>query len=257
MGIYAKIAKEKDVVDTLTIDPALLLIIIGSLMLMITFFGCFGALRNGTWSLRMFIGILVAVLLLQIVAAVLGFLFSDVVWERTEKFMRKAITRYREDLDLENVIDFVQKKLQCCGVNSYKDWGHNVYFQCLENNPSLEACGVPFSCCVQRRNETVFNTMCGYKVQDMEETTAKETVYTAGCLDRIVWWGRQNLFLVGGLTGGLLLLEICMLSLAAIQVSLIKQVQRKKTQNGSLDPSLTRERHSNNWYPSYSDFNGE
>ena len=98
-----------------------------------------------------FLGILVAILLLQIVAAVLGFVFSDMVnddmveqlkcylsyisnnknfaeddgmfkvllvlpfifqvLERTEKLMRKAIIRYREDLDLENVIDFVQKKV--------------------------------------------------------------------------------------------------------------------------------------------------
>ncbi|XP_046905877.1 tetraspanin-33 isoform X2 [Hypomesus transpacificus] len=207
VGIYSKIAKEKDVVDTLTIDPALLLIIVGSLMLLITFFGCFGALRNGTWLLRMFLGILVAILLLQIVAAVLGFVFSDMVLERTEKLMRKAIIRYREDLDLENVIDFVQKKLQCCGVHSYKDWSYNIYFECLDGNPSQEACGVPFSCCLQLRNETIFNTMCGYKVQDLEETTAQGRVYTTGCLDRIVWWGKRNLFLVGGLTGGLLLLE--------------------------------------------------
>lgn len=33
------------------------------------------------------------------------------VLERTEKLMRKAIVSYREDLDLENVIDFVQKKV--------------------------------------------------------------------------------------------------------------------------------------------------
>ena len=56
--------------------------------------------------------------------------------------------------------------------------------------------------------QTIFNTMCGYKVQDLEETTAQGRVYTTGCLDRIVWWGKRNLFLVGGLTGGLLLLEV-------------------------------------------------
>lgn len=33
------------------------------------------------------------------------------VLERTEKLMRNAIVSYREDLDLENVIDFVQKKV--------------------------------------------------------------------------------------------------------------------------------------------------
>lgn len=41
-----------DVVDTLAVDPALLLIVVGSLMFLITFLGCFGALRNATCLLK-------------------------------------------------------------------------------------------------------------------------------------------------------------------------------------------------------------
>lgn len=33
------------------------------------------------------------------------------VMERTERLMMKAIFRYREDQDLENAIDFIQKKV--------------------------------------------------------------------------------------------------------------------------------------------------
>lgn len=32
--------------------------------------------------------------------------------ERTERLMMKAVVRYREDQDLENVIDFIQKKVK-------------------------------------------------------------------------------------------------------------------------------------------------
>lgn len=39
-------------VDTLALDPALLLIVVGSIMFLITFFGCFGALRNATCLLK-------------------------------------------------------------------------------------------------------------------------------------------------------------------------------------------------------------
>lgn len=34
------------------------------------------------------------------------------VMERTERLMMKAIVRYREDQDLENAIDFIQKKVK-------------------------------------------------------------------------------------------------------------------------------------------------
>ncbi|KAI5626674.1 hypothetical protein C0J50_13963, partial [Silurus asotus] len=228
VGIYAKVAKENDVVDTLTTDPALLLLTVGSLTFFITFLGCFGALRDSVVLLKMFLGILMIILFLQIAAAVLGFLFSDLVLRRTELLMKKAIVLYREDMDLENVIDFVQKKFLCCGVNYYSDWSQNMYFNCSVNNPSLEACGVPFSCCVRLQNETVFNTMCGYKTQGIEESLIKERIYIPGCLNKIVLWGKQNLLLVGGISISLLCLEICMISLAAVQLHQIQEKEKKK-----------------------------
>lgn len=41
-----------DVVDTLTLDPALLLMVVGSLTFFITFLGCVGALRNAGCMLK-------------------------------------------------------------------------------------------------------------------------------------------------------------------------------------------------------------
>ncbi|XP_037624926.1 tetraspanin-33 isoform X2 [Sebastes umbrosus] len=211
VGIYAKIAKEKDVVDTLTLDPALLLIVVGSVMFLITFLGCFGALRNTTCLMKTFLGILVAVLLLQITAGVVAFLFTDTVMERTERLMMKAIVLYREDRDLENAIDFIQKK-------------------------------------------TVLNTMCGYGMQQLEELSAGQDVFTIGCLEKIVWWAKNNLLLVGGLTAGLLLLEVCMICLAAAQISWIKKIQRLKNENA---PRSSSERKDSYWYPAFADFDDE
>ncbi|KAJ8277484.1 hypothetical protein GJAV_G00075660 [Gymnothorax javanicus] len=226
VGVYAKIAKEAGVVDSLTADPALLLITIGSVTFIITILGCLGALRNKLLLLKVFLGILVAILLLQVAAAVLGFLFSDLVLNRTEQLMRKGIARYREDMDLENLIDFVQKKFQCCGVDSHEDWSSNVYFNCSEDNPSLERCGVPFSCCIRHKNETIFNTMCGYEVQNLADSPASEIIYITGCLEKIVLWGKQNLHRIAGMAVVLLGLEISMSCLASAQMSYIKRNQR-------------------------------
>uniref|UniRef100_A0A3B3YP06 Tetraspanin-33 n=1 Tax=Poecilia mexicana TaxID=48701 RepID=A0A3B3YP06_9TELE len=212
-----------DVVDTLTVDPALLLIVVGLLMFLITFLGCFGALRNATCLLKMFLTILAVVLVLQVAAGAVTY-----VMERTEMLMMKAVVRYREDRDLENAIDFVQKKFRCCGVENYKDWSRNVYFECSESNPSLEVCGVPFSCCVHLQNQTVLNTMCGYGMQQQQEAAARQHIFTAGCLQRIVLWAQKNLLLVAGLTAGLLLLEVCMMGLAAAQAAWIHRVRRRQ-----------------------------
>uniref|UniRef100_A0A8C4SJ42 Tetraspanin n=1 Tax=Erpetoichthys calabaricus TaxID=27687 RepID=A0A8C4SJ42_ERPCA len=208
VGIYAKMAKEGGIVDLLTTDPALMLIVIGSLMFVITFFGCLGALRDTSILLKIFAGIMLVVLILQITAAVLGFIFSDLVVERAEALVERGISTYRDDLDLDNLIDFTQKKLQCCGSKSLRDWSANVYFRCDTSNPSLERCGVPFSCCIPEKEETVINTMCGYGVQSQREWDLIDKIYVEGCLDKVVVWGRQNLLAIGGITLGLFVLEV-------------------------------------------------
>ncbi|TWW58377.1 Tetraspanin-33 [Takifugu flavidus] len=267
VGIYAKVAKEKDVVDTLALDPALLLIVVGSFMFLITFFGCFGALRNSAHLLKTFLGILVAVLLLQVTAGVLGYLFTDLVMERTEKLMMKTVVRYREDRDLENAIDFIQKKFQCCGVESYKDWSRNIYFLCSDANPSVEACGVPFSCCTDQQNQgrvlslwftcvvrlqTVLNTMCGFGMQSLDTGAAARDIFTAGCLEKIVGWTRTNMVLVGGLTAGLLLLEVCLICLASAQISIVNKVRKHQKNQESRDRAASHRKESV-WLPAFAD----
>ncbi len=59
------------------------------------------------------------------------------------------IQSYRDDPDLQNMIDWIQRDwLHCCGVNNYRNWESNIYFNCSSKLVgSVEACGVPASCC--------------------------------------------------------------------------------------------------------------
>jgi tetraspanin-5 len=59
------------------------------------------------------------------------------------------IQSYRDDPDLQNMIDWIQRHwLHCCGVNNYRNWESNIYFNCSSKIVgSIEACGVPASCC--------------------------------------------------------------------------------------------------------------
>ncbi|XP_068025577.1 tetraspanin-33 isoform X2 [Melanerpes formicivorus] len=98
---------------------------------------------------------LTVVFLLQLAAGVLGFVFSDKARGKVSEIINGAIVHYRDDLDLQNLIDFGQKEFSCCGGVSYKDWSQNMYFNCTVTNPSRERCSVPFSCCLQDTNELV------------------------------------------------------------------------------------------------------
>lgn len=70
-----------DVVDTLTVDPALLLIVVGSVMFLITFLGCFGALRNTICLLKMVCQCAGFYLVLTLAVCSNQLLFSCSLWD--------------------------------------------------------------------------------------------------------------------------------------------------------------------------------
>uniref|UniRef100_A0A3B5LCI7 Tetraspanin-33 n=1 Tax=Xiphophorus couchianus TaxID=32473 RepID=A0A3B5LCI7_9TELE len=147
IGVYAKVQKATTVRDTFLIDPAVILIVVGVVMFFITFCGCIGALRENIRLLKTFSFTLTLVFLIQLVIAVLGFFHSGQTRDALGKFVKKAIVHYRDDLDLQNLMDYIQKEFKCCGWNNYTDWSWNLYFNCSEENPSSERCAVPYSCC--------------------------------------------------------------------------------------------------------------
>ncbi|XP_077938171.1 tetraspanin-33b isoform X2 [Gasterosteus aculeatus] len=86
VGVYAKIQKATDAVrNTFLIDPAVILIVF-SLSLTLVF-------------------------LTQLAIAVLGFFYSEQTRDALGKFVKKAVVHYRDDLDLQNLMDHIQKEV--------------------------------------------------------------------------------------------------------------------------------------------------
>uniref|UniRef100_A0A3B3E0S7 Tetraspanin n=1 Tax=Oryzias melastigma TaxID=30732 RepID=A0A3B3E0S7_ORYME len=212
IGVYAKVQKATETVrDTFLVDPAVILIVVGVVMFFITFCGCIGALRENIRLLKtlQFSFSLTLVFLIHLAIAILGFFYSDQTRDALEKFARKAIVHYRDDLDLQNLMDYIQKEqFKCCGWNGYTDWSWNLYFNCTGENPSKERCAVPYSCCTPVPGEAVINTMCGFGVQTQKYLDANKSIYPVGCADRAVMWIETHLLLVGALTLGLALPQV-------------------------------------------------
>uniref|UniRef100_A0A8D2M4T6 Tetraspanin-33 n=1 Tax=Zonotrichia albicollis TaxID=44394 RepID=A0A8D2M4T6_ZONAL len=145
----------------LAVDPAILLIVVGVLTFLITFCGCVGSLRENICLLQVFSVCLTIIFLLQLAAGALGFVFSDKAREKVSELINGAIVHYRDDLDLQNLIDFGQKEFSCCGGVSYKDWSQNMYFNCTATNPSRERCSVPFSCCLHDADQVCAGVALG------------------------------------------------------------------------------------------------
>ncbi|KAM9311200.1 tetraspanin-33 [Gastrophryne carolinensis] len=222
IGVYARLLKHAEAaMACLAVDPAILLIAVGILMFLVTFCGCIGSLRENICLLQTFSICLTIIFLLQLSAGIVGFVFSDKARGKVSEVINNSIIHYRDDLDLQNLIDFGQREFNCCGGISYKDWSQNIYFNCSMENRSRERCSVPHSCCLHEE-ESVINTMCGYGMQALDYLEAGDFIHTNGCIDKLVNWLHSNLFLLGGVALGLAIPQLVGILLSQVLINQIK-----------------------------------
>uniref|UniRef100_A0A3B3IG85 Tetraspanin n=1 Tax=Oryzias latipes TaxID=8090 RepID=A0A3B3IG85_ORYLA len=161
-GVLSNISS---ITDLGGLDPVWLFVVVGGVMFILGFAGCIGALRENTFLLKFFSVFLGIIFFLELTAGILAFVFKDWIKDQLNLFINNNIRAYRDDIDLQNLIDFTQEYWECCGAFGVDDWNLNIYFNCTDGNPSREKCGVPFSCCTKDPAEDVINTQCGYDIR--------------------------------------------------------------------------------------------
>ncbi|KAJ0004620.1 hypothetical protein NQD34_010834 [Periophthalmus magnuspinnatus] len=177
-------------------DPVWALLVAGVVMFVLGFAGCVGALRENLCLLKAFSSMVGLIFFLEVLAVVLVLVFQSQVFEWIQTFFMRNIRAYRDDIDLQNLIDSLQTSTWCCGAQGPEDWEHNPYFSCNSTNASRERCGVPFSCCVLDPAESVVNSQCGYDVRKRAKPDWSEQIHTRGCISALEQWVPGNLYTV-------------------------------------------------------------
>lgn len=228
IGTYAVIDKWtsgetfrfENVYDVL-FNLAFLIIIVGGVVFIVSFAGCIGALRENLCLLKFYSLCLLLFFVAEMVVAALGFIFPHKMSSFLEGTLSEELIRnYRDDIDLRNVIDLVQQDFKCCGISSegYKDWSKNQYFNCTENNPAVERCGVPFSCCLTDSrsvsDDGLVNIMCGFGFQAKPYKEVVQHIYTQGCIQRLKVLVEQNIYTVAIVTLGVAIAQLLVIWLA-------------------------------------------
>ncbi|EDO42388.1 predicted protein [Nematostella vectensis] len=214
VGIFIFIEMKEEITKLadLNFQPAVIFLALGGLLFVITIFGCIGALRENRCLLTAYIWMCGIILAGMIVCGGLGFYYKDVLETKVTAQLKDAIVLYRDPTkgDLHLIIDTVQTELQCCGVQGLNDWDANIYFNC--SGPARERCGVPYSCC---RKDLQENRQCGYGARSVPTSQAKENgIFTEGCVKTGIAWINTNLYLIGGIGVGILILQLATICLA-------------------------------------------
>ncbi|XP_064418606.1 tetraspanin-14 isoform X2 [Latimeria chalumnae] len=190
-------------------DPVWVVLVVGAVTFILGFAGCIGALRENLCLLKFFSMAVGFIFLLELTAGVLVFVFQDWLRNQIHDFFLTNLKGYRDDIDLQNMIDALQKGNQCCGALDPSDWDLNQYFNCSTLNGSRERCGVPFSCCVRDpAQSSVVNTQCGYDVRSKKESTWHQQIHTKGCIAALEGLIPGNIYVIAGIFIAISLLQV-------------------------------------------------
>uniref|UniRef100_G3THN4 Tetraspanin-15 n=1 Tax=Loxodonta africana TaxID=9785 RepID=G3THN4_LOXAF len=182
VGIYAEVERQKyKTLESAFLAPAIILILLGVVMFIVSFIGVLASLRDNLCLLQSFMYILGICLIMELIGGVVALIFRNQTIDFLNDNIRRGIENYYDDLDFKNIMDFVQKQFKCCGGEDYRDWSKNQYHDC--NAPGPLACGVPYTCCFRNTTEVV-NTMCGYKTINEERLSVQNVIYRASCTTR-------------------------------------------------------------------------
>uniref|UniRef100_A0A663N7K6 Tetraspanin-15 n=1 Tax=Athene cunicularia TaxID=194338 RepID=A0A663N7K6_ATHCN len=222
VGIYAEVERQKyKTLESAFLAPAIILILLGIIMFLVSFVGVLASLRDNLCLLQAFMYILGICLLIELTGGVVALIFRNQTINFLNDNIRRGIENYYDDLDFKNIMDSVQKQFKCCGGEDYKDWSQNVYHNCAAPGPL--ACGVPYTCCVTNKTDLI-NTMCGYKTIDKERLSLQHVIYVRGCTNAVLIWFLDNYSIMAGVLLGILLPQFLGVLLSLLYITRVEDI---------------------------------
>nr|XP_045008543.1 CD63 antigen [Jaculus jaculus] len=202
VGITAQLVLNQTITHETTSGALLPVVIIavGAFLFLVALVGCCGACRENYCLMVTFAIFLSLIMLVEVAAAIAGYVFRDKVTSEFNKNFQQQMQNYSKDNKTAAILDKWQKDFMCCGAANYTDWEHIT---------GMAKDRVPDSCCI---NITVG---CG---TDFKESM----IHTQGCVEQIGIWLRKNVLLVAAVALGIAFVEILGIVFACCLVKSIR-----------------------------------
>lgn len=194
----------KNITQTGFTSATAILIGVGSVIGVLGFAGCYGAIRENYFTLKYFSYLLVLLLIAEIALGLWLYFAHFSLGKFLQDFLNNVLSKYEEDKDIQDLVDKIQRKYECCGSKSYKDW-FNSEWNAQRQNKSVHywVNNVPRSCCL---SNTTHSQSCGDDL-DTPRKPAEKFVHTEGCLRLKEFFSKHLTFMIT-LGAGVLTLHV-------------------------------------------------
>ncbi|NWZ05050.1 TSN1 protein, partial [Agelaius phoeniceus] len=220
VGIWVKVDGESflKIFGTLSssilqvVNVAYLLIVIGAILLVIGFLGCYGAQKESKCLLMMFFSVVLIIFIAEVAAAVVALVFTGLA----ETLLTGLVTpllkeKYGVDEAFTQIWNVTMSEVHCCGLNNYTDF-NNSYFYDTHH-------GYPGQCCDTQEpcNSTLpsWGMLCpgswGITTSCHPHLCA---CLVQGCFKQILEEIRTNAGVAGGVAAGIAALEIAAMAVS-------------------------------------------
>ncbi|NXU85051.1 TSN1 protein, partial [Xiphorhynchus elegans] len=200
VGIWVKVDGESfvDIFGTLSssvlqvVNVSYVLIVIGSILLVIGFLGCYGAQKESKCLLMMFFSVVLIIFIAEIAVAVVALVYTGLAETLLSALVTPVLKeKYGVDPTFTQIWNATMSKVHCCGLNNYTDFNDSVWYEKYKTYPDP---------CFGAAPPLAHPHLCGHLLQ--------------GCFDQILEEIRTNAGVAGGVAAGIAALEIAAMAVS-------------------------------------------
>uniref|UniRef100_A0A3Q1EBN9 Tetraspanin n=1 Tax=Acanthochromis polyacanthus TaxID=80966 RepID=A0A3Q1EBN9_9TELE len=172
------------------------------------FLGCLGVAANLPCVLRAYGFFQLAALIAGLAAGLSGLFYREDIAGGFRSGLQRAVAGYTEDEGRADALDSLQRALECCGADSWRDW--------LSSDWNGTSVSLPDSCCMRRKG-------CKNRplLSDDIEGVAAARIHPHGCFRKVFSLVNDNVFHIAATE--IILLQLLMsISLRSIKLQRFK-----------------------------------
>ncbi|NXI05989.1 TSN1 protein, partial [Pachycephala philippinensis] len=191
------------------VNVSYLLIVIGAILLVIGFLGCYGAQKENKCLLMMFFSLVLIICIAEIAAAVVALVFTGLA----ETLLTGLVTpllkeKYGADDSFTYIWNATMTEVHCCGLNNYTDFNNSYYYE--------KYGGYPRQCCDMADCTSLSGGCCAlaHGVSPPLSHPHLCGCLLQGCFKQILEEIKTNAGVAGGVAAGIGALEIAAMAVS-------------------------------------------